>query len=68
MKRLGYSAGYEYPHDAPGHFKPTQNLPEKLQGTQLYQPGHLGAEKQIADRLNYWWRERDAGNSGGDGD
>ena len=58
MERLGYGKDYEYPHDAPGHFVRAENLPEKLQGSQFYEPGELGAEKQIADRLRYWWGER----------
>ena len=48
MENMGYGKDYQYPHDAPGHFKPSENLPEKLQGSQFYEPGELGAEKQIA--------------------
>ena len=57
MESMGYSKGYEYPHDAPGHFKPTQNLPENIRGTRFYEPGELGAERQIGERLKRWWGE-----------
>ena len=57
MKHLGYGKGYEYPHDAPGHFKPSQNLPAKMKGTRFYEPGELGAERQIGERLKRWWGE-----------
>ena len=57
MKHLGYGKGYEYPHDAPGHFKPSQNLPENVKGTRFYEPGELGAERQIGERLKRWWGE-----------
>ncbi len=61
MERMGYGKGYEYPHDAPGNFVRAENLPEKLHGSRFYEPGEMGAEKQIADRLRYWWGERYGG-------
>ena len=57
MKHLGYGKGYEYPHDAPGHFTPTQNLPENIRDTHFYEPTDQGAEHQIAERLRRWWGE-----------
>ena len=57
MKHLGYGKGYEYPHDAPGHFTPTQNLPESIRDTRFYEPTDQGAEHQIAERLRRWWGE-----------
>ncbi|MCY4475411.1 MAG: replication-associated recombination protein A [Chloroflexi bacterium] len=57
MRRIGYGKGYEYPHDAPGHFVPAENLPENVQGERFYEPGELGAERQIAERLRGWWGE-----------
>ena len=58
MKELGYSEGYLYPHDYPGHFVESENLPEKLRGRRYYEPGTLGAEKPMADRLRHWWGDR----------
>ena len=58
MKELGYAEGYRYPHDYPGHFVETENLPEKLRGRRYYEPGTLGAEKPMADRLIRWWGDK----------
>ena len=58
MSELGYSEGYLYPHDYPGHFIESENLPEKLRGRRYYEPGNLGAEKPMADRLRRWWGDR----------
>jgi len=33
MKELGYSDGYKYPHDYPGHWTEQQYLPDELVGT-----------------------------------
>lgn len=36
MKDLGYSNGYKYPHDYPGHVVEQQYLPDKMIGTKYY--------------------------------
>lgn len=36
MKELGYSEGYKYPHDYPGHYVEQQYLPDKMLGTKYY--------------------------------
>ena len=36
MKNLGYSEGYLYPHDFPGHWVKQQYLPDKMVGTKYY--------------------------------
>lgn len=36
MKNLGYSNGYKYPHNYPGHVVEQQYLPDKMLGTQYY--------------------------------
>jgi putative ATPase len=56
MKELGYGAGYQYAHDAPEAYIPQEYLPEALRGTQFYEPGTFGFEKEIAKRLA-WWAE-----------
>ena len=58
MKNMGYGKNYRYPHDAPGHFIRAENLPEEIRGTSFYEPGELGAERQIAERLRHWWGDR----------
>ena len=36
MKQEGYSVGYKYPHDYPGHWVEQQYLPDKMLGTRYY--------------------------------
>ena len=36
MKNLGYSVGYKYPHDYPGHVVEQQYLPDKMLGTKYF--------------------------------
>ena len=36
MKELGYSDGYKYPHDFPGHWTEQQYLPDELIGTTFW--------------------------------
>ena len=36
MKNLGYSNGYLYPHDFPGHYVEQQYLPDEMVGTKYY--------------------------------
>ena len=36
MKDLGYSNGYLYPHDFPGHYVKQQYLPDEMVGTKYY--------------------------------
>ena len=46
MKELGYSEGYKYPHDYPGHYVEQQYLPEKMVGTKYYD------DTDIPDKLD----------------
>jgi putative ATPase len=36
MKELGYSDGYKYPHDFPGHWVEQQYLPDELVGVEFW--------------------------------
>lgn len=36
MENLGYSKGYLYPHDFPGHYVEQQYLPDEMVGTKYY--------------------------------
>jgi putative ATPase len=58
MQGLGYGRGYEYPHDAPGRFVATANLPEALRGERFYEPTREGAEAALAERLAGWRARR----------
>jgi putative ATPase len=51
MKNLGYGAGYKYAHDYAGHHVTQQHLPDELAGERFYEPGDLGYERTIAERL-----------------
>lgn len=50
--------GYQYPHDAPGHFLPTAHLPPGVRGTPFYVPSDQGAEPSVSRRLAEWSRAR----------
>jgi putative ATPase len=54
MKKMGYGAGYRYPHDYPQALVPQEYLPEALKGRRFYQPTDRGLEKTIKARLEYW--------------
>jgi putative ATPase len=51
QKSLGWSAGYQYPHDFEGHYVREEYLPEALRGRRYYQPSESGREKAIGARL-----------------
>ena len=55
MKDLGHGEGYVYPHDAPGHFVASENLPDGVRGKRFYWPGSLGTESTMRERLKAWW-------------
>lgn len=56
MKELGYSEGYQYPHDFDTNFVDQQYLPTPLQNTLYYKPTTNGREKDIKTRLNSLWK------------
>ena len=49
--KLGHGIGYEYAHDFPNHFSRQQYLPDEIKDARFYEPGDLGCEKQIKERL-----------------
>jgi len=58
MKDLGYGSGYQYAHDSPTGYLPQEYLPERLKGTKFYEPGEMGFEKRIRERLEWWEKQR----------
>ncbi|MEZ4321352.1 MAG: replication-associated recombination protein A [Myxococcota bacterium] len=56
MKSEGYGAGYRYPHDFPDGIVEQSYLPERLANARFYEPTRYGAEKLIAERLEWWAR------------
>ena len=58
MKEEGYSEGYIYPHDSPGHFAEQEYLPPELSKKIFYEPSDEGRERKIAERLALLWNKR----------
>lgn len=52
MADIGYSVGYKYPHDFPGHMVKQQYLPDEMIGTVYYEPGINGYERKIREFLS----------------
>ena len=58
MKQLGYSDGYKYPHDFPGHFTPQQYLPDELKDRRIWHPQHSPSEQKLYERMIACWGKR----------
>ena len=56
LKKLGYGAEYRYAHDFPGHYVKQAYLPDAVGDRELYEPGSLGYERKVAERMA-WWRK-----------
>jgi putative ATPase len=65
MKSFGYGEGYKYAHDYKGHFAGQRNLPEELGDKRFYEPGELGYEATVKERLEAWWKLSKRGAEGG---
>jgi putative ATPase len=63
MKDLKYGEGYRYAHDAPTAYLSQEYLPDPLVGERFYEPGPMGLEKRIAERME-WWRRQGSGAGG----
>lgn len=57
MKQLGYSDGYKYAHDYPGHFVRQQFLPDDLKGQRIWTPQDNSAEARHKERMERLWGE-----------
>ena len=55
MQELGYSDGYKYAHDYPGHFTDMEFLPDKLRGTVFYEPAQNKHEDVLRAYLEACW-------------
>jgi putative ATPase len=58
MEEEGYSAGYEYDHDADEGFSGQDYFPERLGRQNFYRPVERGFEREIKKRLDYWEKLR----------
>jgi putative ATPase len=52
MEKLGYSAGYKYPHNFAGHYVPEAYLPDALKDRRYYAPSENGEERTLKQRLD----------------
>lgn len=55
MAELGYSDGYRYAHDYPGHFADLEFMPEGLAGRKFYEPADNRQEETLRARLEGLW-------------
>jgi putative ATPase len=55
MEDMGYSDGYKYAHDYPGHFVDLEFMPSDLSGKKFYDPGDNRQEDAIRARLESIW-------------
>ena len=55
MEDLGYSDGYKYAHDYPGHFTDLEFMPEELTGTVFYAPAENKHEETLKKYLEACW-------------
>jgi putative ATPase len=60
MKDLGYGSGYAYDHAADDAFSGQNYFPEGMERVNFYRPAERGFEREIAKRLAYWARLREA--------
>ncbi len=55
MADLGYSDGYKYAHDYPGHFADLEFMPSELTGHKFYEPAQNKQEDGLRARLEMLW-------------
>ncbi len=55
MAQLGYSDGYKYSHDYPGHFVDQEFMPEGLKGKVFYEPAPNRHEDVLKSYLESCW-------------
>ncbi len=55
MEDLGYSDGYKYAHDYPGHFVDLEFMPKGLEGTVFYEPAPNPHEDRLKAYLKSCW-------------
>lgn len=60
MKDLGYGTGYDYDHDTEDGFSGQNYFPDDMTRRAFYQPVERGFERDIAKRLAYWAKLRNA--------
>ena len=66
MKDIGYGEGYAYDHDTGEGFSGQDYFPEEMERREFYRPVERGFEREVAKRLDYWNRLRQAKAAGPD--
>ena len=56
MKDIGYGKDYKYAHNHEHGFVDENYLPEELKGKQFYFPTENGQEKNLKERLKFFWK------------
>ena len=67
MRDLGYGKGYVYDHDTEAGFSGQNYFPDGMPRRTFYEPSERGFEREIAKRLAYWRKLRDAAQGGAGG-
>ncbi|HSG47841.1 MAG TPA: replication-associated recombination protein A [Longimicrobiales bacterium] len=65
MKELGYGKGYQYDHDFPDGVSPQRLVPDELAARRFYEPGGLGFERTVAERMAWFQRKREEARARG---
>lgn len=58
MKDIGYGKEYQYSHSYENNFSNQEYLPEKLSGTNLYNPGNNARENELRNYLKNLWKSK----------
>ena len=58
MKQLGYSDGYKYSHDYPGHFVEQQYLPDEISQQRFWHAQHSPSEEKQYQWMLRCWGDR----------
>jgi len=64
-KSLGHGKGYLYPHAYRDHWVAQQYLPDHLKGQVFYNPGEIGYERHVKERIERY--RKSLGKDGGGG-
>jgi len=56
MNELGYGKNYKYPHEFDNNFIGEDYFPDELEQKQFYFPSENGQEKNLRERLKYFWK------------
>lgn len=58
MADIGYSDGYKYSHDYPGHFVEQQYLPDEIANKRIWHAQHSPSEEKLYKQMLQCWGKR----------